>query len=395
MSTTPTPIDLESAPPPSTPLDQAIIQWIADNSLPRKTIGYVNWASATQPGALLMVGNLRNVGQLPEVCGLLGMNIIQDPASNRQVLMVQARDTGDNGVPFFDLIFDGILESDVANLVADLAACEKTANKGVANGYASLDSGGRVPFSQLPAGLAGALEYQGVWNATTNSPALASGVGTAGFFYKVSVAGGTVLDGNADWHVGDLLIFDGTSWDKIDNYEAVTSVAGRTGAVVLTKADVGLSNVTNDAQLKASDLDTDGTLAANSDAKIPSQKAVKTYVDAHSGGTGGNRGFWLNNISVGSDVCPHLRAGAAGTLSKVTVILRRTITLTFSMTLMLDGNVACTINVPSTTAVDSIVAVTVFSYSTVVADSIFKLAITASDSSVDPQGVATVQIFWS
>jgi hypothetical protein len=60
-------------------------------------------------------------------------------------------------------------------------------------------------------------------------------VGTAGFFYKVSVAGGTVLDGNADWHVGDLLIFDGTSWDKIDNYEAVTSVAGRTGAVVLTK----------------------------------------------------------------------------------------------------------------------------------------------------------------
>jgi hypothetical protein len=122
---------------------------------------------------------------------------------------------------------------------------------------------------------------------------------------------------------------------------------------------------------------------------------VKTYVDAHSGGTGGNRGFWLNNISVGSDVCPHLRAGAAGTLSKVTVILRRTITLTFSMTLMLDGNVACTINVPSTTAVDSIVAVTVFSYSTVVADSIFKLAITASDSSVDPQGVATVQIFWS
>ncbi len=48
----------------------------------------------------------------------------------------------------------------------------------------------------------------------------------------------------------------------------------------ITKSDVGLSNVTNDAQLKASDLDTDGTLAANSDTKIPSQKAVKTYVNA-------------------------------------------------------------------------------------------------------------------
>lgn len=33
-------------------------------------------------------------------------------------------------------------------------------------------------------------------------------------------------------------------------------------------------------------LDTDGTLAANSDTKIATQKAVKTYVDAQSGGGG-------------------------------------------------------------------------------------------------------------
>lgn len=49
--------------------------------------------------------------------------------------------------------------------------------------------------------------------------------------------------------------------------------------LVLTKSDVGLSNVTNDAQLKSADLDTDSTFAANSDTKIPSQKAVKTAVD--------------------------------------------------------------------------------------------------------------------
>jgi hypothetical protein len=47
----------------------------------------------------------------------------------------------------------------------------------------------------------------------------------------------------------------------------------------VTKTQVGLGNVTNDAQLKAADLDTDGTLAANSASKVPSQSAVKTYAD--------------------------------------------------------------------------------------------------------------------
>ncbi|MFZ4400906.1 MAG: hypothetical protein ACOYO1_12795 [Bacteroidales bacterium] len=47
----------------------------------------------------------------------------------------------------------------------------------------------------------------------------------------------------------------------------------------VTKAQVGLGNVTNDAQLKAADLDTDATLNANSDTKIASQKATRSYVD--------------------------------------------------------------------------------------------------------------------
>jgi hypothetical protein len=124
-------------------------------------------------------------------------------------------------------------------------------------------------------------------------------------------------------------------------------------------------------------------------------KANGSWAAPSSGSSGGNRGFWLNNISVGGDVCPHLRAGSSGTLAKVTVILRRLITATLTMTLYLDGVAACTVNVPSATAIDAIVAVTSFTASTVTADSIFKLAITASDSSVDPQGVATLQIFWS
>lgn len=109
---------------------------------------------------------------------------------------------------------------------------------GVANGVASLDSGGKVPVSELPAAVLGALSYQGTWNASTNTPTLASGVGTKGYYYVVSVAGTTNLDGITDWLVGDWAVYNGTAWQKVDNTDAVTSVNGLTGAVVLTTTNV-------------------------------------------------------------------------------------------------------------------------------------------------------------
>jgi len=90
---------------------------------------------------------------------------------------------------------------------------ENLANKGAASGYAPLDAGSKVPLANLPAAVAGALSYQGTWNAATNTPALASGVGMKGYYYKVSVAGTTSLDGHAVWSVDDAAIFDGATWD--------------------------------------------------------------------------------------------------------------------------------------------------------------------------------------
>lgn len=52
--------------------------------------------------------------------------------------------------------------------------------------------------------------------------------------------------------------------------------------VTLTASDISLGNVTNVAQLPSSYLDTDGTLTANSDVKVSSQKATKTYVDTNT-----------------------------------------------------------------------------------------------------------------
>lgn len=114
---------------------------------------------------------------------------------------------------------------------------------GVANGVATLDSGGKVPVSQIPQ--MGDLNYQGTWNATTNTPTLTSSAGTKGFYYVVSVAGTTNLNGIADWQVGDWAVFNGSVWQKIDNTDLVTSVNGYTGTVVLNATDVGAAPATS------------------------------------------------------------------------------------------------------------------------------------------------------
>jgi hypothetical protein len=113
-----------------------------------------------------------------------------------------------------------------------------TKDAGSANGVATLDAGGKVPVSELPAAVLGALSYQGTWDASTNTPTLTSSVGTKGYYYVVSVAGNTNLNGITDWLVGDWAVYNGTIWQKVDNTETVTSVNGQTGAVTLTTTNI-------------------------------------------------------------------------------------------------------------------------------------------------------------
>jgi hypothetical protein len=129
-----------------------------------------------------------------------------------------------------------------------------TTEKGVANGVATLDSSTKVPISQIPDAVIGALNYQGTWDASTNTPTLTSSVGTKGYYYVVSVAGSTNLNGTTDWLVGDWAVYNGTIWQKIDNTDSVTSVNGLTGAVVLTTTNVaeGTNLYYTDARARAS-----------------------------------------------------------------------------------------------------------------------------------------------
>lgn len=62
----------------------------------------------------------------------------------------------------------------------------------------------------------GALNYKGIWNAITNTPALSSGVGTKGDYYVVSVAGSTTLDGISNWGIGDWAAYNGTAWQRVE-----------------------------------------------------------------------------------------------------------------------------------------------------------------------------------
>jgi len=84
------------------------------------------------------------------------------------------------------------------------------------------------------ASVAGGLSYQGTWNATTNTPTLASSTGTNGYYYIVATAGSTNLDGITDWQIGDWLLFNGSVWQKIDQSEVLQSITSTDGSVTVT-----------------------------------------------------------------------------------------------------------------------------------------------------------------
>lgn len=126
----------------------------------------------------------------------------------------------------------GHVISDVTGLAAAIAAKQDADQKGLANGFASLGSDGKVPTSQLPAAVLGALSYQGTWNANTNSPTIpAASASNRGWYYKVATPGGASIGGIDDWKVGDWIVSSGTTWDKVDNTESVVSVAGLDGVI--------------------------------------------------------------------------------------------------------------------------------------------------------------------
>jgi hypothetical protein len=123
------------------------------------------------------------------------------------------------------------LESDVSSLQSNK---QDISEKNQANGYAPLDAGAKVPIANIPDSVLGQVEYQGTYNASTDTPTLPAASTVKGDYYVVSVAG---TYETISYAVGDWIISNGTAWEKVDNTDAVTTVFGRLGNVVANEAD--------------------------------------------------------------------------------------------------------------------------------------------------------------
>lgn len=134
--------------------------------------------------------------------------------------------------------------------------------------------GGKVPSTQLPSYVDDVLEYG---NSTALPP-----TGEAGKIYvtiddnlEYRWSGSVYAQISKSLALGNssLTAYRGDRGETAYNHSQLMS--GNPHAV--SKTDVGLGNVTNVGQMPISYLDTNGTLAANSDTKVASQKAVRTY----------------------------------------------------------------------------------------------------------------------
>lgn len=113
---------------------------------------------------------------------------------------------------------------------------------GLANGVTPLNSSAKIDELYLPDSVLGQVDYQNVWDASSNTPAIpAASSSNKGHYYitvnSVSSGHGYSNIPDTDFEAGDWIISNGSSWAKVDNSDAVTTVFGRNGNIVAADAD--------------------------------------------------------------------------------------------------------------------------------------------------------------
>ncbi len=122
-------------------------------------------------------------------------------------------------------------------LTSALATKVDAAAVGQPEGVASLDGAGKVPLSQM--NLEG-LAYKGLWDAETNTPAIADGTGTdADFYFASSAATVDLGSGPQEFQEGDVVIYYDGVWSRLGSSQIVQSVNGQIGNVEITRQTLG------------------------------------------------------------------------------------------------------------------------------------------------------------
>jgi hypothetical protein len=101
----------------------------------------------------------------------------------------------------------------------------------------------KISTTYLPDEILGQLNYKGTFNAS--SPA-SIGTPQKGYYYICATAGNKNPDGTtatSAYAVGDWAVYNGESWDKIDNTDAVTMVNGQIGSVKTYKGTYSSSGL--------------------------------------------------------------------------------------------------------------------------------------------------------
>jgi len=146
--------------------------------------------------------------------------------------------------------------------------------------------------------IASGMVYKGTFDGSQTIAAQGITTIQKGWFWKVTVAGttsGVNTPSNAGVNVGDMVIANITKssgitaadFDGVDNTESSDLVKLAATQTLTNKTiDADQNTITNieTMDFKSGVIDTDGTLTANSDLKLATQKATKTYVDGKTAG---------------------------------------------------------------------------------------------------------------
>lgn len=175
----------------------------------------------------------------------------------------------------------GYLDGVSSPIQTQLDAKQDTSEKDQPNGYAGLDGSGKISAAVVPDDF---VQFKGTWDANTNTPTLADGVGNIGDVYRTSVAGTQDLgSGSQDFKVGDWVTYNGSIWERSDYIG---------GAAVLNDlSDVNISTPANNDVLSYNSgttdwenreiVEADGSIDTHSDVDVtstpPNDGDVLTY----------------------------------------------------------------------------------------------------------------------